>query len=158
MKKKIITILATICLLLPVAALATTQSSPNYTIDGDRIVSGGGAGTDVSGMSNSGIAIGQGVFIPAAGISSPSYAAKASALASPQPGGIHSGDINGDGIVNIVDAVLALKSGIGIVVLSPQESVRGDVGPLVNNVPVGNGRIDIEDTLLILRKAVGMSW
>ncbi|MBV5341970.1 MAG: hypothetical protein J0665_20830, partial [Deltaproteobacteria bacterium] len=70
----------------------------------------------------------------------------------------HSGDVNGDGVVDIVDALLALRNGIGLVKLADSEVSRGDVGPLVNGVTVGDGRIDIEDTILILRKAVGISW
>ncbi len=70
----------------------------------------------------------------------------------------HTGDINGDNMVDIVDALLALKSGVGLVQLSSSEISRGDVGPLVNGVAVGDGRIDIEDTILILRKAVGLIW
>jgi hypothetical protein len=70
----------------------------------------------------------------------------------------HTGDINGDGVVNIVDALLALKNGIGLVKLTGSEVSRGDVAPLVKGVAVGDGRIDIQDTILILRKAVGMSW
>ena len=70
----------------------------------------------------------------------------------------HTGDVNGDGVVNIIDALLALKTGVGLVQLSSSELSRGDVGPLLNGVALGDGRIDIEDTILILRKAVGLSW
>ncbi len=147
-----------VCLLLPVTASAIVQSSPNYAINGGTIVSGGSSATDVSGMNKSGIAIGQGVFIPPGGLESPTYKAEVIVVASPQVGGIHTGDINGDGKVDIVDALLALRAGVGLVQLSSQEKWRGDVGPLVNGVAVGNGRIDIEDTILILRKSVGLSW
>ena len=97
--------------------------------------------------------------MPSGGSSSPDYVANP--IASGGTGGVsgvHSGDINGDGVVDIVDALLALKAGVGLVQLSGSEITRGDVGPLVNGVPVGDGRIDIEDTILILRKAVGLGW
>ena len=93
-----------VCLLLPVTASAIVQSSPNYAINGGTIVSGGSSATDVSGMNKSGIAIGQGVFIPPGGLESPTYKAEVIVVASPQVGGIHTGDINGDGKVDIVDA------------------------------------------------------
>jgi hypothetical protein len=158
MNQYICTTLAAVLLLLPVAVQAETQTSPSYTINAGRVVSGGGSAADVTGMSKSGIAIGQGVFIPPAGVSSPGYTVKVVAEASPASGGIHSGDINSDGRVDINDALLALKAGIGLVQLSNAELLQGDVGPLVNNVPVGDGRIDIEDAILILRKAVGLGW
>jgi hypothetical protein len=159
MKQYLFTMLTTVLLLLPVAAQATTQSSPNYTIDAGRIVSGGGAATDISGLSNSGIVIGQGVIIPPGGISSPLYTIKAAASATPTPGGnSHSGDINGDGKIDIIDALLALRATVGLTLLSAAEIVRGDAGPLVNGVPVGDDRIDILDTILILRKSVGLGW
>ena len=337
MKRINIIKLAAALVLLPAAAFATTQSSPNYTINAGRIVSGGTASTDTSGMSKTGITIGQGVFMPPGGSSSPSYSGKPVLLAAvaaavpvqlstlpdgattssssltvsgtvtgnPPPkaltvngmpvtinpdgsfsitipltpgvntitvsstdqngvvttttrtviynpsappvsvtsiannstspltqttvplsgnvgpnvtsvlvsvnGGapqtvavvngafsttsgplaagmntivittvsasgsssssaitvwrgtgasalVHNGDINGDGVVDIIDALLGLQAGIGLVQLTSSEISRGDVGPLVNNVAVGDGRIDIEDTILILRKAVGLAW
>lgn len=336
MKRHIISTIAAIFLFVP-AAMATTQSSPGYTISTGRIVSGGTSASDTSGMTKTGITIGQGVFVPADGGSSPSYGGKPVVLAAvaaavpvvvstlpdgattsassltisgtvtgnPPPktltingmpvtintdgsfsitiplkpgvntititatdqngvvttttrtvtynpsappvsvtsiannstiplsqttvplsgnvgpnvtsvlvsvnGGapqtvsvvngtfsttsgplaagmntivittvstagsssssaitvwrgtansalVHNGDINGDGVVDIVDALLALQAGIGLVQLSSSEISRGDVGPLINNIAIGDGRIDIEDTILILRKAVGLSW
>ena len=160
MKQQIISIVAAL-LLFATAALATTQSSLNYTINGGRIVSGGTSVSDTTGMSKTGIAIGQWVFIPPDGNSSPSYISKPTALPTLAAGGgcgVRSGDINCDGVVDIVDALLAIKAGVDLAQLSITEITRGDVGPLVNNVSVGDGRIDIEDTILILRKAVGLSW
>lgn len=70
----------------------------------------------------------------------------------------HTGDINGDGRVDIFDALLALRSGVGLVQLASNEVSRGDVSPLRSGVALGDGRIDIEDAVLILRKAVGLAW
>lgn len=155
--------LAALLLLLPAALQATTQSSTNYSINAGRILSGGTASTDVTGLSKSGIAIGQAVFIPGGKTSSPSFSSSSNTVLTiwrSDAGSLlaHSGDINGDGAVDIVDALLALKNGIGLVTLTSSEVSRGDVGPLVRGVAVGDGRIDIEDTILILRKAVGNSW
>jgi hypothetical protein len=161
MRNHIPTTLLAALLLLPLAAQATTQSSPNYTNNAGRIVSGGTAATDPSDLNKSGISVGQGIFIPPGVTGSPGYSTKATTLpivASGGNGTVHTGDINGDVRVDIVDALLALKSGVGLVALNAQETFRGDVGPLVNNVAVGNGKIDIEDTILILRKAIGLGW
>jgi hypothetical protein len=152
------TMLGFICVLLPQTAPAAMQSSPAYNLNGGSIISGGGATAAGSGVRISGAVIGQWAAIPAAGAASSNYTTTALLLASPQPGGIHSGDINGDGRVDMIDALMALHAQTGLVALTEQEAGRGDVGPLVNNVPLGNGRIDIDDTVLILRKAVGMSW
>ena len=147
-----------ISLLLPTAAMSAVMSSPSYSINGAGIVSGGGSSTDAEGNSKSGIAIGQTVFLPPGGVSSSSYKTQAAVISSPVAGGIHSGDVNSDGRVDIVDALLALRAGVGLVALTTQERVRADVGPLVRNVPVGDGIIDVEDSMLILRKAVGLWW
>jgi hypothetical protein len=146
-------------LLCPAAALALSQSSPNYNINAGRIVSGGTASADGAGLNKTGISIGQGVFIPPAGTSSPAYSGKPTVLpAVAAATAVHTGDINGDGVVDVVDALLALKSSAHLLQLSSSEIFRGDLAPLVNNVAVGDAKIDIEDTVLILRKAVGFGW
>ncbi|NVO00459.1 MAG: hypothetical protein HXX17_14160 [Geobacteraceae bacterium] len=160
MKQQMISTVAAV-LLFATAAMATTQSRPNYTINAGRIVSGGTASTDASGMSKTGIAIGQGVFMPPGGSSSSAYSTKPASLPLIAGGGacgIRSGDINCDGVVDIIDALLAIRTGVGLTQLTTAEIVRGDVGPLANSVSVGDGRIDIEDSILILRKAVGLGW
>ncbi|QEM69196.1 hypothetical protein FO488_14185 [Geobacter sp. FeAm09] len=150
--------LAVTLLLLPVAAFAATSSSTNYTISVGRSVGGGGSATDTAGLSATGAAIGLGVLIPPKGSSSTGYSVTPATLAAMPSGTLRSGDINGDGAVDVIDALLALKASAGLVQLSAPEVTRGDVGPLVNGVPVGDNRIDIEDTVLILRKAVGLGW
>lgn len=160
MKRLIFSTVAAV-LLFASAAMATTMSSQNYASNTGRIVSGGSEAIDVSGMTKAGIAIGQAVYRPPGGSSSPAYTAKPTTLptaSSGSPCGNHSGDINCDGVVDIVDTLIALKGGVGLVRLSSAEVTRGDVGPLVSNVAVGDGKIDIEDAMLILRKAVGLWW
>ncbi|GFO69565.1 hypothetical protein GMLC_31440 [Geomonas limicola] len=66
------------------------------------------------------------------------------------------GDLNGDGKVELTDAVRALMIAVGAAIPSAEETVRGDVGPLVNGQPHQDGKIDISDALLILKKSVGM--
>ncbi len=65
------------------------------------------------------------------------------------------GDINGDGIVNIVDILLAQRAVLGSLVLTPEQQLRGDVAPLVGGIPTPNGVLNAGDLLLIQRKALG---
>ena len=141
--------------LLPVAAHAAVLSSPDYTIGASWMTSGGSPTeyTSCSGVAAS--SVGKAVFIPLAGSSSHAYRIVPFV---PAAGSIHTGDINGNGVVDMADALLALKKGFGLVQLTGAEIVRGDVGPMMNCVAVGDGRIDIEDAFLILRKAVGLGW
>lgn len=69
------------------------------------------------------------------------------------------GDLNGDGTVDIKDALRALQVSIGSLNPSTTELVRGDVGPFLTNVPKPDGKIDLSDSLLILRRSLGlMVW
>lgn len=163
-------------LLLPEAALASQMSSTNYASNAGQIVSGGStAAKDAPSVLKSGSSaaasnlfastkadsLGQGAFLPSSGSSSPAYAAKPATLpeiASIAPCGASSGDINCDGVVDVADALLALKAGAGLSHLSSAEISRGDVGPLLNGATVQDGRIDIEDAMLILRKSVGLNF
>lgn len=68
------------------------------------------------------------------------------------------GDINGDGKVDIIDALKALRISVA---LEPSATFRqklsGDVGPVLNGQPTVDGQISITDALAILNKAVGIS-
>ncbi|MFA7403249.1 MAG: chitobiase/beta-hexosaminidase C-terminal domain-containing protein [Pelobacteraceae bacterium] len=66
------------------------------------------------------------------------------------------GDVNGDGRVDISDASLALSASAGLRTLSIPEQARGDVGPLVGGRPDPDGGIDAGDALTITQKAVGI--
>lgn len=69
------------------------------------------------------------------------------------------GNISGGAAVTIVDAVLALQSAVGLHTPTAQELSRGDVAPLVNGKPAPDGKIDIADAVVILRKVVGLeNW
>jgi len=71
----------------------------------------------------------------------------------------HSGDLNGDGVVDLADAVQALQMAVGIIQTTADDILVGDVAPLVNGKSQPDGRIDVVDVLLILRKVVGLaSW
>jgi hypothetical protein len=76
-----------------------------------------------------------------------------------------SGDVNGDGNVDISDALLTLKYAVGLIQHTPENIAlylaTADVAPLdpVTRKPMGDGQIDISDALLILKKAVNLvTW
>jgi hypothetical protein len=56
----------------------------------------------------------------------------------------------------IVDALLALQMSVGIISPSNSQILRLDVAPMVNGVSMGDGKVDIEDAMVILRMAVGL--
>jgi len=66
------------------------------------------------------------------------------------------GDINGDGRIDISDALTALKASVGLIQLTSDQILRGDIGPIVNSVHVPDGKINIQDSLEILRVVVGL--
>ncbi|SNB47394.1 Ig-like domain-containing protein [Geobacter sp. DSM 9736] len=68
------------------------------------------------------------------------------------------GDLDGDGTVNLVDAIKALRFAAGVDTATFGDILRGDVAPLRNHVPQPDGVIDINDTILIMRRVVGLSW
>ena len=66
------------------------------------------------------------------------------------------GDLNGDGCVDLQDALAALRISLGMDPASAEALAHGDVAPLVNGVPHPDGVIDAGDVLVILRKIVGL--
>jgi hypothetical protein len=69
---------------------------------------------------------------------------------------LHLGDLNGDGVIDILDALRALQIAVELKAATPQEIVRGDVAPLVNGKPSPDGKITIGDAVVILRRAIGL--
>jgi hypothetical protein len=65
------------------------------------------------------------------------------------------GDINGDGIIDILDVMLVLQISVGKLQPTYEEFVRGDVAPVINGLSVPNGKIDTGDAIVILSKLVG---
>jgi len=65
------------------------------------------------------------------------------------------GDLNLDGLVDIQDAAALLRISLDGTA-TPQALARGDVAPLVNGVSQPDGRIDVGDVLVLLRKIVGL--
>ena len=68
------------------------------------------------------------------------------------------GDIDGDGRVTVVDAVLALRIALGVAESSPEILRVADLAPMENSTGSrGDGAITVADAVLILRMAVGIS-
>jgi cytochrome c peroxidase len=70
---------------------------------------------------------------------------------------IADGNFKGSGVVDISDALTALRIAVGLLQPSAADLSHGDVAPLVNGLPAPDGRIDLSDALLILRKVVGLT-
>ena len=69
------------------------------------------------------------------------------------------GDVNGDGIVDIKDALKVLQMAVGLVAPTGIDYATADVAPIINGKPLPDGIIDIADAVVILEKAVGIvSW
>jgi len=58
----------------------------------------------------------------------------------------------------ILDAVEALKMATGSRQAGTGDLMHGDVAPLVNGVPVPDGKIDIGDVMVIMMRIVGIPW
>lgn len=72
---------------------------------------------------------------------------------------VPSGDVNGDGAVDVGDALRILRIAVGLDVATPEDYANGDVAPLVNGIPAPDGVIDIRDAVVTLRKAVKLvTW
>ena len=67
---------------------------------------------------------------------------------------------NPDGIVNVGDALIALRFALGMETPAQEDITNGDVAPLdMDGMPSPDGAITVGDALVILRKALGLvSW
>jgi len=70
--------------------------------------------------------------------------------------GVPTGDCNGDGIVNMNDALLSLRHVAGTTTLTGVPRFQCDVGGLVGGHAAQDGEIDITDAVLILGKSAGI--
>ena len=61
---------------------------------------------------------------------------------------IITGDIDGDGIIKSVDALMALKQSVGVIVGTKEALLAGDLD--------GNGKISSTEALRILKYSVGV--
>jgi len=65
-------------------------------------------------------------------------------------------DVNNDGITSIADVLKVLQYATGSVQLSPAELARADIAPIINGVSQPDGKVDIHDVIVFLRRLVGL--
>ncbi len=69
------------------------------------------------------------------------------------------GDLNGDGKIDVIDALKALRIASGIDTAAASDLIHGDVAPLIGGQQHPDGKIDLSDVVVVLRKAAGLpSW
>jgi hypothetical protein len=66
------------------------------------------------------------------------------------------GDLNGIGGADLPAALKALRIAVGSLQPTAEDLLHGDVAPLVNGAPAPDGKIDVADALVILRKVIGL--
>jgi uncharacterized delta-60 repeat protein len=66
------------------------------------------------------------------------------------------GDLDGDGCVDLMDAMAALRIALGLQQPDVWALAHADLAPLAGGVPQPDGRIDAGDVLVLLRKIVGL--
>jgi subtilisin family serine protease len=69
--------------------------------------------------------------------------------------GSATGDINGDGNVDLVDVLLGYRILLGDLTPDTNQILRGDVAPLAEGMPRPDGQINLGDVLLIEGKVLG---
>ncbi|MDU0459022.1 MAG: hypothetical protein RW306_09865 [Geobacteraceae bacterium] len=77
----------------------------------------------------------------------------AKSIAVPVP----DGDVDGDNLVTIRDALKVIKLVVSGAQPSANDLLHGDVGPLLNGKRNPNGTLDLVDGILLLRKALGQT-
>lgn len=69
--------------------------------------------------------------------------------------GEHTGDVNGDGVVDIRDMLLLQRILAGGLTATENQIIRGDVAPLSGGVPAPDSLLNIADYLVLTRKVTG---
>jgi len=133
--------------------LASDMSSTNYVLQHDMISNGSGTASSASfsmtGISRSAVAD--------TGYSSQFINANNVWFQSESVPIVLAGDLNNDGNVDVADALLAFRMTAGMISPTVTDLVRGDVAPMVNGLPQPDGKIDIGDVVVLLRRAVGLT-
>jgi hypothetical protein len=70
---------------------------------------------------------------------------------------LSSGSFSGGAAVSIADALRALQIAVGNITPTADDLIFGDVAPQVAGVPAPDGRIGVDDALLILKKVAGLA-
>ena len=69
--------------------------------------------------------------------------------------GSNSGDINGDGVVDVRDLLLMQKIVLGTSTATTDEQLRGDIAPLSSGVPAPDGVLNAADYLILQQVVLG---
>ncbi len=77
-------------------------------------------------------------------------------IASPSHADSCFGDLNRNNRVDVGDAVQIITYVLGFAAPTPEAVSRGDVAPLQRDGSFGNGRLEIEDVVRVLRRSVGL--
>jgi hypothetical protein len=139
-------------------AYGSEQSSSNYTIE-KYVITGAGGQSNSDNYSLSHI-LSQ--SSPLSSSSSTNYRIysgfrHAGSAITAQPDGDVAPLGSRDGMVNVGDALVALRFALGLETPTSEDTIHGDVAPLdVENKPNPDGVINVGDALVILRKALGI--
>jgi len=77
-----------------------------------------------------------------------------SVRAQSSSGGLVLGDVNLNGKLDLVDAILALRFAIGAQDPSPLEATLADVAPANPDGTIGDGKVDLRDAITILKATI----
>jgi len=69
--------------------------------------------------------------------------------------GSNSGDVNGDGVVDVRDLLLMQKIVLGTRTATTDEQLRGDIAPLSSGVPAPDGVLNAADYLILQQVVLG---
>jgi hypothetical protein len=102
------------------------------------------------------------VQAPSAGSGSPNYTSRPLELTDAASASEANGVLdpaNSSGEPSISDALLIMRAVMGDLMLTPLQKLHADVAPLKNGRPAPDGKVDLGDVLLILRRVVKLvSW
>jgi len=66
------------------------------------------------------------------------------------------GDLNNDGVVNVVDVLIAQQILNGQLIPTVEQLAHGDVAPLISGIPTPDAQFNLGDLIVITRKATGI--
>lgn len=69
---------------------------------------------------------------------------------------VRNGDVVEDGAINLTDVLRALRIAVGIFQPTPDEQIAADVAPLVANAVKPDGKVNVSDVLVLLRRSVNL--
>jgi hypothetical protein len=138
--------------------VGASMSSPSYRIQRDGVGSGISSAVSPAYANQATLAP---LPTPETGLSSPNYRSSpltpGQAALDQRDGVLDSA--NTSGVPQLGDALIVLKGAVGELVLTPGQLFHADVAPLKDGRPNPDGKVDLGDVLLILRRVVHLvSW